>query len=42
MRRYNNQDYSMLTTMTAVENILKDIKSWENILAVNVEDQYLE
>ena len=32
----------MLTTMTAVENILKDIKSWENILAVNVEDQYLE
>jgi len=42
MHRYNNQDHSMLTAMTAVENIVNDVKSKDNIWAVNVEQEYLE
>ena len=42
MHRYNNQDHSMLTAMTAVENICNGVKSKENIWAVNVEQEYHE
>jgi len=42
MHRYNNQDHSMLSAMTAVENITKNIKSKGNIWDVNIEDEYLE
>jgi protoporphyrinogen oxidase len=42
MHRYNNQDHSMLTAMTAVENIIQGKKTKENIWAVNVEEEYHE
>lgn len=42
LHRYNNQDHSMLTAITAVENIIKGIKSKENIWAVNTEEEYHE
>jgi protoporphyrinogen oxidase/SAM-dependent methyltransferase len=42
MHRYNNQDHSMLTAMTAVENIVKGIKSKDNIWQVNSEEEYHE
>jgi len=42
MHRYNNQDHSMLTAMTAVENIAKGIRDKTNIWAVNVEQDYHE
>ena len=42
MHRYNNQDHSMLTAITAVENIINGIKSKDNIWAVNVEMEYHE
>jgi protoporphyrinogen oxidase len=42
MHRYNNQDHSMLTAMTAVENILMKSTSKENIWAVNAEQEYHE
>jgi protoporphyrinogen oxidase len=42
MHKYNNMDHSMLTGMTAVDNICGEIKSKENIWAVNTEDEYLE
>ena len=42
MHRYNNQDHSMLTAMTAVENIVNDVKSKDNIWSVNVEMEYHE
>lgn len=42
MHRYNNQDHSMLAAMTAVDNIIKGIKSKDNIWAVNIEDEYHE
>ncbi len=42
MHRYNNQDHSMLTAMTAVENIMKGIKTKDNIWRVNVEKEYHE
>lgn len=42
MHRYNNQDHSMLTAMTAVENIIKDNKSKDNIWSINVEETYHE
>lgn len=42
MHRYNNQDHSMLTAKTAVDNILANIGSKENIWAVNVDDDYHE
>ncbi len=42
MHRYNNQDHSMLTAMTAVENIRAGITSKDNIWAVNVEKEYHE
>jgi len=42
MHKYNNQDHSMLTAMTAVENIVNGIASKENIWAVNTEMEYHE
>jgi len=42
MHRYNNQDHSMLTAMTAVENIISGIQSKENIWQVNTEEDYHE
>jgi protoporphyrinogen oxidase len=42
MHRYNNQDHSMLTAMTAVENLRDGVASKENIWAVNTEEEYHE
>jgi len=42
MHKYNNQDHSMLTAMTAVENIAAGIKDKSNIWAVNTEMEYHE
>jgi protoporphyrinogen oxidase len=40
--RYNNMDHSMLTAMEAVNNIVNNIPSKENIWAVNTEEEYHE
>ncbi|MGA2469719.1 MAG: NAD(P)/FAD-dependent oxidoreductase [Solirubrobacteraceae bacterium] len=42
MHRYNNQDHSMLTAMTAVENIVGGVDSKDNIWSVNAEQEYHE
>lgn len=42
MHRYNNMDHSMLTAMTAVENIKQGIISKENIWSLNSEEEYNE
>ena len=42
MHKYNNQDHSMLTAMAAVENIINNIKSKENIWSINAEQDYHE
>jgi protoporphyrinogen oxidase len=42
MHRYNNQDHSMLTAMVAVENIVNNLETKDNIWSVNVEEEYLE
>lgn len=42
MHRYNNQDHSMLSAMTAVDNILKGRKDKSNIWEVNTEKEYHE
>jgi protoporphyrinogen oxidase len=42
MHRYNNQDHSMLTAMTAVDNIISGQKDKSNIWAVNSEEEYHE
>jgi protoporphyrinogen oxidase len=42
MHKYNNQDHSMLTAMTAVDNLIAGITDKSNIWAVNTEDDYLE
>lgn len=42
MHRYNNQDHSMLTAMTAVDNIIAGIWDKSNIWAVNTEMEYHE
>jgi protoporphyrinogen oxidase len=42
MHRYNNQDHSMLTAMTAVENIMNNITTKDNIWDVNTEQDYHE
>lgn len=42
MHRYNNQDHSMLTAMTAVENIMNGITTKDNIWDVNTEKDYHE
>lgn len=42
MHRYNNQDHSMLTAMVAVENIVDNLETRDNIWSVNVEEEYHE
>jgi protoporphyrinogen oxidase len=42
MHKYNNQDHSMLTAMTAVENISQGRTDKSNIWAVNTEMEYQE
>jgi protoporphyrinogen oxidase len=42
MHKYNNQDHSMLTAMTAVENIVGSISSKDNIWAINTDSEYHE
>jgi protoporphyrinogen oxidase len=42
MHRYNNQDHSMLTAMTAVDNILAGRTDKSNIWNVNTEQEYHE
>ncbi len=42
MHKYNNQDHSMLTAMTAVENIASGRRDKSNIWAVNTEMEYQE
>jgi protoporphyrinogen oxidase len=42
MHKYNNQDHSMLTAMTAVENIVNGVTTKDNIWAVNTEMEYHE
>ena len=42
MHRYNNQDHSMLSAMEAVENVVKGIKTKDNIWQVNAEKDYHE
>ena len=42
MHKYNNMDHSMLTAMTAVDNIAGGITGKTNIWAVNTEEQYHE
>jgi protoporphyrinogen oxidase len=42
MHKYNNQDHSMLTAMTAVDNIAAGIKDKTNLWAVNTEMEYHE
>jgi protoporphyrinogen oxidase len=42
MHKYNNQDHSMLTAMTAVDNIIAGVTDRSNIWAVNTEEEYHE
>ncbi len=42
MHKYNNQDHSMLTAMTAVDNIIAGRTDKENLWAVNTEMEYHE
>jgi protoporphyrinogen oxidase len=42
MHKYNNQDHSMLTAMTAVDNIIVGRLDKENIWALNTEREYHE
>jgi protoporphyrinogen oxidase len=42
MHKYNNQDHSMLTAMTAVDNIVAGVQDKANLWAVNTEEEYLE
>jgi protoporphyrinogen oxidase len=42
MHKYNNADHSMITAMTAVENIVNGIKSKDNIWQVNTNKEYHE
>jgi protoporphyrinogen oxidase len=42
MHRYNNQDHSMLTAMTAVENIISHVITKDNIWDINIEKEYHE
>lgn len=42
MHRYNNQDHSMLTAMTAVDNIAAGSTAKHNIWAINIDDEYHE
>jgi protoporphyrinogen oxidase len=42
MHKYNNQDHSMLTAMTAVDNIISNSPNRENLWSLNTEQEYHE
>jgi protoporphyrinogen oxidase len=42
MHRYNNMDHSMLSAMTAIENIINKVKTKDNLWMVNAEKDYHE
>lgn len=42
MHRYNNMDHSMLTAITAVDNVIKGIISKDNIWNINTEGKFHE
>jgi protoporphyrinogen oxidase len=42
MHKYNNQDHSMLTAMTAVDNILAGVRDKANVWSINTEMEYHE
>jgi len=42
MHKYNNQDHSMLTAMTAVDNIANGITDKSNLWSINTEMEYHE
>jgi protoporphyrinogen oxidase len=42
MHKYNNQDHSMLTAMTAVDNILAGITDKSALWEINTEQDYHE
>jgi protoporphyrinogen oxidase len=42
MHKYNNSDHSMLTAMTAVDNIIAGKKEKDNIWSINTEQEYHE
>jgi hypothetical protein len=42
MHKYNNQDHSILTAMTAVENIVNGVTAKDNIWGINTEMKYHE
>ena len=42
MHKYNNQDHSMLTAMTAVENIVNSVTTKDNIWSINTAMEYHE
>jgi len=42
MHRYNNMDHSMLSAMTAVENVINGTREKDNIWSVNTEKKYHE
>ncbi len=42
MHKYNNQDHSMLTAITAVNNIISENKTKQNIWDINTEEVYHE
>ena len=42
MHKYNNMDHSILTAMTAVDNIIAGVKFKDNIWDINTEEEYHE
>lgn len=42
MHKYNNSDHSMLTAITAVDNIINGVTDKENIWQINTEEDYHE
>jgi protoporphyrinogen oxidase len=42
MHRYNNMDHSMMTAMVAVDNIVHNVTTKDNIWEVNTEEDYHE
>lgn len=42
MHKYNNADHSMLTAITAVENVINNYKAKDNIWNINTENNYHE
>ena len=42
MHRYNNMDHSILTGLTAADNIINGIKNKDNLWQINTEEEYHE